>query len=328
MKTRSDSQTYWAFGLKIRSEVPLSRLPSVTDDEYDLEIRLGQVQHETEPIRVDQERSFWAAENQACHILDGVGAFLVENGNEILVQPEGTAPERLLQLSLLGPAMALALHQRGLFVLHASSVAFEGQGVGFLGGFAAGKSTMAASMHNLGLEVVSDDLTVVSLAGPTPQIVPGYPQVKLWPDAASALGVPIEDLPRVHPDHEKRFLNLSRDFSREPRDLRRLYMLRIGDTVTIESLSAMESFESVLANWYGGRFGSEYLDAIDLRRLIDQAALVTRRVPVRVLTRPATFGEDPDLPACILKEIVKDLADDLDPVHYSESKPDKASDIE
>ena len=111
--------------------------------------------------------------------------------------------EEVLRLSILGPAMALVLHQRGTFVLHASCVAIAGRAVAFLGQHAAGKSTIAALLHARGHELVSDDVAAVEFAGEEVWAIPSFPQTKLWSDAARALGMSPETMPQLHPEHEK-----------------------------------------------------------------------------------------------------------------------------
>jgi ABC-type glutathione transport system ATPase component len=82
-----------------------------------------------------------------------VGAFLVRGGREIMIDAVPGVDARTLRLSLLGPALALVLHQRGRFVLHASTVAVAGSAIAFLGEKGWGKSTIAAALY-LALEAV------------------------------------------------------------------------------------------------------------------------------------------------------------------------------
>ena len=95
----------------------------------------------------------------------------------------------LLRLYLLGPALALLLHQRGFLVLHASAVSLDGGVVAFLGHSGHGKSTTAATLHARGAAIVADDVVAVDLGAPGgPAALPGFPLLKLWPDAVTALG--------------------------------------------------------------------------------------------------------------------------------------------
>ena len=307
MSRSSQLHFHRAFGLDIQSVVPLPALPSSRKGKCDLEIRVGSIEHEIEPTRVDEKHAFWASGRAACHILDDVGAFLVREGSEILVDPVEEVQSELLHLSLIGPALGLALIQRGYFVMHGSTVAFGGQGVSFIGGFAAGKSTLVGGLHRLDHLFVCDDLTAISISESKPKVIPSYPLLKLWPDAARSLRVFNEDLARVHPRHEKRFVEIHEGFAPDPQPLGRIYLLGIGESVAIEPLSGIQRFESVVANWYGGRFGCGYLEALDLATFFRGASLLTREVPVKRLIRPSTLADDPELSEKIAREIVRDL---------------------
>lgn len=307
MKSSGDGYSYRAFGLGIRSSIALPLPPPARCGPYELEVHRGPIDHLAEAKRVDGVHRFWTKERRACHILDGVGAFLVIDGAEILVDLEDDARDALVQLSILGPAMGLTLIQSGLYVLHGSAVAIEGQGVGFLGRSGTGKSTIAAALHSLGHSFVSDDLTAVSIPETGPQVVPSYPRLKLWADAAHSLDMFSDDLPRVHPGYDKRIVDVESGFSSSPQPLRRLYVLDIGEKVSIQPFSAIQSFDIIVANWYGARFGRGCLEMLDLSEFFSQAGLLAREVPIKRLTRPTTLADEPNLTETIAREIVRDL---------------------
>ena len=273
-------------------------------DPADIEIRIGKV--EPHPRHIDETGcGFWARGNQACHYLKGVGAFLVSAGRHILFEPSPGVAEESLRLSILGPALALALHQRGLFLLHASAISIDGAAVAFLGGHGWGKSTMAALFHARGFPVISDDVTAIK--GEENTAVPSFPRLKLWPDAIRTLKLSPEELPQVHPDLPKRTLPLSDGFASCPVPLRRLYVLGIGETTAIEALRPAHGLEEIIRHWYGVRFGPAFFKSLDLRQHFLRAGQLANGVPVKRLQRPATLLTDPDLPEAIEKEIVQDL---------------------
>ncbi len=90
-------------------------------------------------------------EQGVCIYRPNVGSFAVRAGREIVIDPLPCVDERALRLTLLGPALALLLHQRDLFVLASSAVRVQAEdggdgdfyGVAFLGYSGAGKSTTA-----------------------------------------------------------------------------------------------------------------------------------------------------------------------------------------
>lgn len=170
-----------------------------------------------------------------------IGGFLVRGGREILFACEAEADAGAVRLFLLGTALAVLLHQRGNLVLHASAVAVDGGAVAFLGASGQGKSTTAAALHALGLDLVADDLVPVILSGANtlehhprdrnnsaqnvarPTVFPGFPQLKLWPEAAAALHA--SQLHPLHPQTTKRASRISQGFRDQPLPLRRVFVL-------------------------------------------------------------------------------------------------------
>ncbi|MDP9243029.1 MAG: serine kinase, partial [Actinomycetota bacterium] len=134
---------------------------------------------------------------------EGVGAFRIRGGREIVVEPEPGVDEAIVRLSLLGPALAVLLHQRGFLVLHASCVAMDGA-VAFLGDSEWGKSTTAAALYRSGRPLVADDVVAVDLQSGSPMVRRAFPQLKLWPESVEALGIQARELRTIHPDLEKR----------------------------------------------------------------------------------------------------------------------------
>ena len=90
-------------------------------------------------------------------------------------------PELLAEV-LLGPLLALALAQRGVFLLHASACELEGATWLFLGESGQGKSTLAARM---GGRQLADDQAAVEASSHL--LLPDFPQPKLDPSRLPAL---------------------------------------------------------------------------------------------------------------------------------------------
>lgn len=133
-------------------------------------------------------RSLTAPDGDSLDYLEisDAGRFAISRGEaRIDVDPEPGAGEEAVTEALLGPALALSLARRGLFVLHASAVILRGperQGaLGFLGDSGAGKSTLARLLTETGGEVTlaADDLLAVERTGEGAAILPHMPQLKL-----------------------------------------------------------------------------------------------------------------------------------------------------
>jgi hypothetical protein len=162
----------------------------------DVCIRFGKGEQRPRDLDADGN-AFWCdgKGRSACHYRQGTGWVTVTGGSTIVVEPEDSPDPALLRLAILGPGMALVLMQRGLFAFHASAVAISGSGVAFLGGHAAGKSSMAATLHTRGHALVTDDVSVLDDIDGDIHVVPSFPQVKLWANAAEDLGLEAGTMP-------------------------------------------------------------------------------------------------------------------------------------
>src|SRR5919109_1904880 len=252
---------YHAFGLSIHSALPLPELtpsPRAAAVGHDVVVRFGRAGERRRPSPGGVGFSS-ASPAEACHHVDNVGAFVVRHGREIIVDPEPDVEERLLRLSLLGPALGLLLYQRGLLVLHASVVARDDHALAFLGKNGFGKSTIAAALHRKGYDLVTDDVAAIRFDDGVPMVLPGFPQVKLWPEAAALLGEDPDQLPVLHPDFDKRAWRSGQAFSHDPRELVCVNVIAPGPTPAIEPLEPREGFFELVRHWYGHRFGDGLL---------------------------------------------------------------------
>jgi hypothetical protein len=257
---------YTAYGLTIASEIAcpmLRKLPTVPET-ADVQIRYGAVPADLEGA-VAKGVLYQAKPNQFLLKLDKIAAFLISNGNEVLIEraPEATDDEVLL--FLFGSAFGALLHQRGLLVLHASAVETERGAVLFVGHSGNGKSTLAAALRKRGYRILADDVCALALdAAGNPIVLPGFPQLKLWADTAKKLEHETGSLRRVRPQLEKFALPVEDGFVDEPRPLFAIYHLISQNTqeFKMEAVEDARKFQMILFNTYRGRF----LDGLEMRR--------------------------------------------------------------
>jgi len=275
---------YRAYGLGIASELPLPELmPGDGAAEVsEVFVRRGEIDAATDADSV----VMWAKADDVCLRYKDVAAFRITGGNRIIYDPHPSADERAVRLLLTGGALAVLLHQRGFLVLHASGVAIDGRATAFVGEKGEGKSTLAAALHARGHGLLADDVVAVDPhARPAPLAYPGFPQLKLWPEAVAGLGGEPDALPRVYPGFEKRGRRADERFPADPLPLDRVYVLESGERNAIETLSPQQRFIELTRHSYLlsllGRTG-------ETAAHFYQAADVAARVPVlRLLRRRA-----------------------------------------
>jgi hypothetical protein len=294
---------YQAYGLSIHSALELPELRSAGFSEpADLLIQTGPVEAPDLGERVSGLR--WLPGGDACLAFRDAGGFLVRGGRAITVDALPAAEPQVLRLYLLGPVLAIALYQRGWLILHASAVDLGGRVVGFLGGSGWGKSTLAAALQQRGHPLVADDFIAVAVggqpAGAGLEVYPGFPQLKLWPEAAASLGADVAQLPRLHPGYEKRARRLSAGFAQAPLPLERLYVLAEGEPASIAPLAKQSALVELVRHSYM----SQSLPANDAAGHLRQCAALLGAVRLSRLQRPLAL---PELPA-IAQMVEDDLA--------------------
>lgn len=216
-----------------------------------------------------------------------LGRFLVRGQDEIIVDALPSADDRLVRLGLLGTVFAMLLQRRGLLVLHASAVAIQGQGVVFLGAKGQGKSTLAASLCSRGHRLLADDVVALDLGhADGPLVLAGFPQLKLWPDAATCVVGDATHLAQLTDEYEKLGYDVSGHFTSAKSPLRSIYVLAEGDRVRTQLLRPQEALAQLISHSFLARLGNAALQGSVGAAHFRQCAQVVHSTPLRVLERP------------------------------------------
>ncbi|WP_348640659.1 serine kinase [Mesorhizobium sp. B1-1-5] len=278
---------YKAYGLIVSSDVALPELTPTAPATPDLEIAVGPIDfpdgasHGATAFRFEATRQYlsWQA----------VGTFMISGANRIDVDPAPGIDDPLLAFPLLGPVMALALHRRGLLVLHASAIAVGGKSVIFMGDKGAGKSTTAGAMIRAGHRLLTDDVVALDLSDPgRPMILPGFPQLKLAADAAGAIHLEQAEVrPQVHPQIDKAQHRLHDGFATEAVPVSRIYVLERGGRAAISQLAGVAALPAIIKFSYITRFGRQALTGDLAATHLSQCAEIAGLIGVNRLEVPA-----------------------------------------
>jgi hypothetical protein len=243
---------YFAFGLHLRSALPLPEVSTLPagGDAPSVDIRLGNA-GEMPAARYRDAVSEIGADDYLLTIKD-VARYRVRNGREIVVDPCSEASDRNVRGFLLGTAIGALCHQRGLLPLHASTIELDGRAIAFAGASGAGKSTLAAFFHSRGYQVLGDDVCVVSFDNRgRPVVRPGLARLKLWRDAAAALGHRVEGLAIDVDSLEKYQFSTGTRRGTDPLPLERLYVLdQACRPADIRRLSGTDAAAALIDNTY------------------------------------------------------------------------------
>ena len=299
------SRDLFIYGLSVRSDIELPEWPSLRSSDPDVTIRAEP--HESSEFQGEpySSRGVLSEGRIAIEVL-GVGRYSASGGSLIRVAAEPGAKPEDVRLYLLGAMMGVILHQRGLFPLHASCVALNGNGVAFAGRSGAGKSTLVASMVRRGASFVTDDICVMAppVNGGGVGVWPGSARVKLDEIGLASTPGSISDLAPAGGNRGKYHLPVesTTDWTR-PIPLRSVYLIRDGEGAPrLERLSGLEATAALVEETYY----LSYAAALGLTpQVFRLAADLARSVSVSRLVRPRGLEHLPK----VLDMIERDAAE-------------------
>ncbi|MEY4571813.1 MAG: hypothetical protein RLZ10_1024 [Bacteroidota bacterium] len=258
---------YWAYGLKIKSEILFPELFSLHQTiDFDIELLLGDVPlHQLEEMG-SSERQIYIDDKSYKLVLTGIANYWAENGNRIVVKLQESADMSTVRLFCLSNVFAAILIQRKQIPLHAAALKVDNRLVLICGHSGAGKSTLLASLIKRGFTLFSDDVCVP--VADTSQGVfmhSSYPMMKFWKDtytSFSFLGAP--DI-QLRPGIDKAGFYFHDQFDiNSYKPLVVFFIEKSADVseLCIREVKGVELFQKLEANAYRG----EYLGSVDLRQ--------------------------------------------------------------
>ena len=214
----------------------------------------------------------------------------------------------LVEIILLGLAMAFWLERRGAPVLHGSAVSIRGDAVAFVAAGGTGKSSLAAYLTANDDPLITEDLLAMSWRNGTPFAEPAVSQFRLWPEVAAHYTENWEDLPQPHHRFSKRMLFVGDDgvgsFAARAVPLRRIYVLQRTERPhyepTVIPLSAGDGLAELLTHSYlpeiAEKFGWQ-------ARRFGQLAQLIGVVPVRILRYRSGAEQFPHVREAIVQDL-------------------------
>jgi hypothetical protein len=280
---------YCSYGLSVRSAIALPELvqAEIGSAAADVVIRVGPVELDS-PDGAGLVSGPSISADSMRFMCEGVGRFAINGGREIVVDQLPNADPRSIRFEIIGMAMAVLLHQRGMLVLHASVVAVAGGAVAFLGASGDGKSTTAACLIRRGNTLVCDDIAPVDFTSDDrPRVFPAYPEMRLWPETAESFGLDSSALPEVYDGTTKRVRRAAEGFATASLPLRRIYVLASGPRHAVVPLPPATAVAELLRHSYVANLLRQTGTAAAYFR---QCARLAQAVPIARLERQRSLS--------------------------------------
>ncbi len=295
---------YFCYGLHVRSEILMPELKGARDENADVIVRYGNVNPPKDRTGDRNSQSFNRESGAIRLWMDRVGGLEVRHGREIIISPVDGAEEKGFRFLISGIGMGLILHQRNVSSLHASATVIDGGAVAFVGGKGMGKSTTAATFHQENHPVVTDDLLPYQARGERIEVLPAFPNLKLFSDSVeTVLGEDSSKCPRVDPRGDKRTRSVEEGFSEEILPLQCVYVLDWGgpkEALSSSRINGREACVELLRN----SFALRILEADGATsEELGQVSRLVENVPVKRLTRPRSLDRATKIPSFIRHDL-------------------------
>jgi len=286
-----------AFGLTVSSEFDIPELPAATNPgRPDVFIAEGSVDR---PADAGADQITYRRGPDELLLLYGAATISLREGREMIVDPNPAVHDEIIRHLVIGPAFNYLLHQRGYFVLHASTVAVGDVAVAFVGESGMGKTTTATAFLCAGHQVLSDDVAAIELDDGQPRVRSGYPSIKLEPAIVDRLDVPVEKPRRTSQRRDRHFHALEDGHPDSLVPLERIYLLEDATHTSVRPLESAAQVLELVGNTYTIPLLEDEAESNFL-----QCATLAESVQVRRLRRQRDLDR--------LPELVEVVEEDLD----------------
>ncbi len=222
--------------------------------------------------------------------IKNVGRYLVANGESITIEKAPEATDRDVLLFLWASAIGALLHQRGMIIIHGSSIKTGEHAVIFSGTSGSGKSTIASAFVSENeAQIISDDISAITIAeSGIPVVVPGYPLIKLWRDSSEKLLIEWDDTMLIRESVNKMIVKIGDRFASKAVPLSQFYLLSYKNSgpPAISEITGYKKLELLMGKIFRKKFVWK-MEAGPVDVFMDASAILPY---VRVCTLERMYG--------------------------------------
>lgn len=290
---------YKAYGLLFQSDIKLPGL-KIINGRWNVSLRMGNVDpFSSEPLI--EGTDFRVTKDGYYLFWENIGRFKVSNGEEIIADIVPGLDEHVITSYIVGPLMAVLLHQRGYLILHASAVNINNEAVAFLGWSGSGKSTIAFSIQKESRLIADDILAINFNKKGIPHVYPGFPYTKIAPSYINRNQLEIKNLGLEDNKAGKCLYLMENNFSDAIVPLKKIYILKEGEITLIGNLSPQMSILELLRHSYLIMLFSDAEKTSNLK----QCSNIVEKVEMKVLQYKKIKKNLQKISELILKDYTK-----------------------
>lgn len=298
---------YHAFGLKIKSTIPLPELVVSKDSIETIEVNIDIAElNELWAEKDIPPGKFYVDDQMVMFRIPETATFLIEKGEKILVSPMKESDDNKIRLYILGTCMGALLMQRKVMALHGSAIAIDGKAYAFIGHSGAGKSTLASTFVNKGYQLLSDDIIpVVMDKEGRPFVIPTYPQQKLWQETLQNFGWDSSIFTPLFERETKFAIPVHSSYCKEPLPLGGVFEIARTeeDHVRIVPIQSLERFQTL----YDHTFRYSLIPLLGLMEWhFTESAGIIKKIEMYQVLRPFDSFTAPEMVEKILKELCQE----------------------
>lgn len=217
----------------------------------DINIKFGKVPKEIEDSKI---KSLWYEASSKEYLLkvEGIAKYYVKDGKSIIIDPSENSLEEDVRVFLLNSILAVALQQRGFFILHASAAVIHGKAVVFSGASNSGKTAIALSLYDKGYDLICDEICAIKIENGKAMVVAGIPQLNIWHNTLIKTKKDIKSYKPIRRGINKYEFNIKDRYYENPMEISNIFILNKhnNEEIIIEEIKGVEKFDSLTKNAY------------------------------------------------------------------------------
>jgi len=308
MIVAKENMIYHAFGLKVKSTIRLPELVASNEslDMAEVQIDIAELNELWVKKGVQQGR-FLVDDQMVMFQIPETATFLIEDGKKIIVSPMKDSDHNKIRLYILGTCMGALLMQRKVMALHGSAIAIDGKAYAFIGHSGAGKSTLASTFINQGYQLLSDDIIPVLMDEEgCPNVIPTYPQQKLWQESLQKFGLDSSAFNPLFERETKFAIPVHSSYCKDPLPLGGVFEITKTeeDHAKIKPIQNLERFHTL----YNHTFRHSLIPRLGLMEWhFTESAGIINKIKLYQVQRPTIGFTAPELVEKILKIINEEM---------------------